>query len=55
MQQTFDKEELEHMDYHEQREEGVAMDVKRIAPLHTLLHCVRHMLSKVPIGNKPNG
>ena len=39
---TFDADDLDHMQHQEQREEGVAVDIKGIAELNALLHVLRH-------------
>jgi hypothetical protein len=52
---TFDEKELEYVEDHEQREEGVAVHVKGVAPLDVLLYRVRHVLPQKLVGHKPAG
>ncbi len=51
---TLDEDELDNMEDEEEREEGVAVDIKGIRPLDTLLDCVHHVLFEILVCDVPS-
>ncbi len=47
------QEELEHVEDDEQREEGVAVDVERVEPLHLLVHGVQRLHPQILVRHEP--
>mmetsp|Transcript_31841 Transcript_31841/g.101299 ORF Transcript_31841/g.101299 Transcript_31841/m.101299 type:complete len:290 (+) Transcript_31841:1801-2670(+) len=52
-QQQRQQEELQHVQQQEEREEGVAVDVEGVEPLHLLCHGVCVGLQEVSVGDEP--